>query len=192
MGVRIETDIETRDLFDSWRAGDDAARDALFARFYNDLRRVSAALLRREGRVSLSTGDLVSEVVMRLIQLNQIDWRDKAHFMALSAKMMRRVLIDHVRRKQADKRYHQQVTLITQHGAGKADAVDLLRLEEALRRLQAIDPKRAEIVELRYFGGLSVEEVAEVTGLSASTVKRSWQASRVWLMQAISDGMSDA
>ncbi|GGD14370.1 ECF-type sigma factor [Aquisalinus flavus] len=187
--MRIETDFETRDLFDSWRAGSDTARDALFARFYNDLRRVSAALLRREGRVSLSTGDLVNEVVMRLIQLNQIDMRDKAHFMALSAKMMRRVLIDHVRKKQAGKRHHHQVTLITNHGA-HGDAVDLLRLEEALRRLQAIDPKRAEIVELRYFGGLSVEEVAEVTGLSASSVKRSWQASRVWLMQAIGDGMA--
>jgi len=183
--------IETKVLLSAWRDGDVAARDALFERLYVELRKVSAVLLRGEGRVSLSTGDLVNEAVMRLIKLDQIDWQDKAHFMALSARMMRRVLIDHARRKDTDKRQHQKVTLITQIIGGANETVDLLNLEQALIRLQVINPERANIVEMRYFGGLSLEEIAEVLGVSTSTVQRAWRASRAWLRTAISDMSSD-
>lgn len=178
-------DIEIKTLLSAWRKGDVVARNQLFDLLYVELRKVSAVLLRGEGRVSLSTGDLVNEAVMRLIKLDQIDWQDKAHFMALSARMMRRVLIDHARRKDADKRHHQKVTLITQIIGGQAETIDLMNLEQALMRLHAIDSDRADIVEMRYFGGLSLEEIAEVMQVSPSTVQRGWRASRAWLRTAI-------
>lgn len=152
---------------------------------------MSAVLLRSEGRVALSTGDLVNEAVMRLIRLDQIDWQDKAHFMALSARMMRRVLIDHARRKNTDKRQHQKVTLITQIVGGKVETIELLNLEKALIRPQVINSERADIVEMRYFGGLSLEEIAEILQVSTSTVQRGWRASRAWLGTVISEMSRD-
>ena len=171
----------------AWRQGDMAARDQLFERLYIELRKVSALLLNREGPISLSTGDLVNEAVMRLIHLDQIDWQDKAHFMALSARMMRRVLIDHARSKNANKRRHQKVTLITGITDGQASQVNLLEIEEALIRLHAINAHHADIVEMRYFGGLSLEEIAEVMQLSPSTIARKWRAARAWLRTAMDE-----
>ncbi|MEO0785242.1 MAG: ECF-type sigma factor [Pseudomonadota bacterium] len=181
---------QARPLLAAWRAGDEGARDSLFSLFYDELRAVSAALLRGEGNVSLSTGDLVNEAVIRLVGLNQIDWQDKAHFMALAARMMRRVLIDHARKKNAGRRDHFRITLITGLHHGQ-EAIDLQRLDEALIRLKGIDPVRAEIVELRYFGGLTVEETGEVVGQSPSSVKRSWRAARAWLSAALSEDFGD-
>jgi RNA polymerase sigma factor (TIGR02999 family) len=178
---------QTKTLLKKWRDGDVVARDQLFDLLYIELRKVSAVLLRNEGRVSLSTGDLVNEAVMRLIKLEQIDWQDKAHFMALSARMMRRVLIDHARQKDSNKRHHQRVTLHTQIDAAEKESIDLINLEQALNRLHAIDPKRAEIVEMRYFGGLSLKEIAEVLQMSISTVQRSWRVSRAWLRSSMTE-----
>ncbi|MEM9669429.1 MAG: ECF-type sigma factor [Pseudomonadota bacterium] len=178
---------EVRALMAAWRKGDETARDTLFELFYEELRSLSAALLRREGNISLSTGDLVSEAVIRLVALDRIDWQDKAHFMVLAARMMRRVLVDHARKKSANKRGHYRVTLITELNGGAGEAMDLQRLDEALIRLQGIDPIRAEIVELRYFGGLTVEETAKVLDTSASSVKRSWRAARAWLLAALEE-----
>ena len=161
---------QTRDLLVAWRGGDVQARDDLFALLYSELRQISAALLRSERNASLSTGDLVNEAVIRLMRIDQIDWADKAHFLALAARAMRRTLVDHARRKQSDKRRHDRVTLITDFAGGGPDRIELDVLEKALIRLQHLDPVRAEIVELRYCGGLTVEEIAEVTGASASTV----------------------
>ncbi|VAW03025.1 Gll4071 protein [hydrothermal vent metagenome] len=178
-------DITAKSLLDAWRAGDISARDQLFDRLYMELRRISMSLLRREGGVSLSTGDLVNEAVMRLIQLEEINWQDKAHFLALSSRMMRRVLIDHARKKNADKRHHQKVTLVTNIMDGMKETYDIHQLEDALKSLQKIDETRAKIVEMRYFGGLSLEEVAEVMNISTSSVKRSWRVSRAWLLNAL-------
>ncbi|MEM1106058.1 MAG: ECF-type sigma factor [Pseudomonadota bacterium] len=179
-----------RPLLEAWRRGDASARDSLFDLLYDDLRAVSAALLRGEGSASLSTGDVVNEAVIRLVGLNQIEWQDKAHFMALAARMMRRVLIDHARKKRADRRQHFRVTLVTDLGGGKSE-MDLQRLDEALARLKAIDPVRADIVELRYFGALTLEETAEVVGLSPSSVKRRWRAARAWLSVALTEDLAE-
>jgi len=189
MSITDNTDIvdDVTRLLKEWRDGSDAARDQLFAKLYHELRLVSAALLRNEGRISLSTGDLVNDAAARLIRLDNIDWQDKAHFMALSARMMRRVLVDHVRKKDADKRHHQKVTLITHLVGGNSETVNIQRLEHALLRLQAIDPVRAQIVEMRYYGGLSLEEIGAVVGMSPSTIKRNWRASRAWLLSAIEE-----
>lgn len=176
---------DTAPLFAAWRAGDERARERLFALFYEDLRGVAAALLRRERNVSLSTGDLVHETVMRLVQLNRLRIEDRAHFMALASRFMRRTLIEHVRAKRRDKRDHRKVTLVTRFEADSA--VDLSGLDEALLRLQALDGQRAEIVEMRYFGGMTTGDIAEVLCLSEATVKRRWSAARAWLIDAMRD-----
>lgn len=183
MGDTSGTDPKT--LFADWRAGDLAARDALFELLYSELGQISAALLRAERNASLSAGDLVNEAVIRLIQLERIDWQDKAHFLALAARAMRRVLIDHARRKNADRRRHEKVTLVTNLGRGAPQRLELDALDKALIRLAVVDQQKAEIVELRYFGGLTLDEVASVMGVSPATVKRSWRAARAWLMDAM-------
>ena len=189
MGVskNITVDEDITRLLKEWRDGSKIARDELFSRLYKELRLVSSALLRNEGRVSLSTGDLVNDAAARLIRLDNIDWQDKAHFMALSARMMRRVLVDHARKKDTDKRHHQKVTLVTDLMGGNSEAVNIQKLEHALLRLHAIDPVRADIVEMRYYGGLSLEEIGAVVGMSPSSIKRNWRASRAWLLSAMED-----
>lgn len=178
---------DAKQMLEGWRAGDLAARDRLFDLLYDELRQISAALLRTENRTSLSTGDLVNEAVLRLIRLDRIEWTDKAHFLALSARAMRRTLIDHARRKSSDKRAHQKVTLVTKLGDGRKDRIEYDRLEKALIRLAVIDADKAEIVELRYFGGLTMEEIAEVKGQSEATMKRQWRAARAWLRDALGE-----
>ena len=148
----IDDDITL--LLKAWRGGSSAARDKLFKKLYNELRLVSAALLRNEGRVSLSTGDLVNDAAVRLIGLENIDWQNKAHFMALASRMMRRVIVDHARKKDANKRQHHKVTLVTNLNGNQTESINIQKLEHALVRLQAIDPVRAEIVEMRYYGCL--------------------------------------
>ena len=182
---------ETKVLLDAWRGGDEAARDRLFELLYSELRQISAALLRGESKASLSTGDLVNEAVLRLMRLEQIEWADKSHFLALAARAMRRALVDHARRKQSDKRRHEKVTLITNVQESNLKRIELDVLEKALIRLNVIDSGKAEIVELRYFGGLTLEEIADVTGASPSTVKRNWRVARAWLLDALNTARRD-
>ena len=172
-------------LFSAWRAGDEQACEHLFRLFYPDLNRISAGLLRNERNVSLSAGDLVQEAVLRLIQLRQIAYADRAHFLALSSRFMRRVLIDHVRAKQSDKRHHHKVTLTTRFERSRP--VDLGVLDQAMVRLGLIDRERADIVEMRYFGGMTLKDIGEVLGLSEATVKRRWTSARAWLLDAMDD-----
>lgn len=176
---------ETRALLKGWREGDLAARDQLFALFYPDLKRAAAAMLRRERGVSMSTGDLIHDTVTRLIGLNRIGWNDRAHFMALSARMMRRALLDHLRSRRALKREHEKVELST--GIGDEPDVEVEELNAALDRLARIDPERAEIVEMRYFGGMEIADIATVLNLSESTVKRRWASARLWLLEALTN-----
>ena len=170
-------------LLQAWRDGDDQARERLFSLLYPDLVQVAASLLRRESSVSLASGDLVSESVLRLIRLNQIQWADRAHFMAMAARFMRRALIDHIRAKQSDRRDHFRVELTTRFAGQRP--LDLQGLEHALLRLSAVDGEMAEIVEMRYFGGMTTADVAEVLRISEPTVKRRWAVARVWLREAM-------
>ena len=181
---------DAKALLSAWQGGDESARNKLFDLLYGELRQISAALIRAESNNSLSTGDLVNEAALRLIKINQIDWVDKNHFLALSAQAMRRVLIDHSRKKNADKRYHEKVTLVTKFEGGEFK-IDADILESSLIRLAVIDPDKANIVELRYFGGMSLQEIAEVTGDSESTIKRQWRAARAWLLNAIKETQNE-
>lgn len=170
-------------LLAAWRRGVRPARDRLIEILYAELRQAAAAMLRGERNVSLSVGDLVHETILKVIALNQIDWRDRAHFMALASTMMRRALIEHIRAKGRDKRQHRKVELKT--NLPDAGNVDLHDINDALDRLARLDPERADVVEMRYFGGMEIADIAVVLGLSESTVKRRWQAARLWLYQAL-------
>ena len=174
-------------LINDWRRGEREAGDRLFALLEHELRHIANAKLRNEGACSLSSGDLVNEAVLRLTQLNEIHWVDKAHFLALSARIMRRVLIDHARFKNAEKRHHQPVTLITGIGAEAEPPVDLIDLNAALNELAAIDPERAKIVEMRFFGGMALADIAIALDISERTARRRWASARAWLFARLSD-----
>lgn len=172
-------------LLAGWRDGDADARDALITRLYPELSQIAAARLRGERNSSLSTGDLINDAVLRLINLNHASIANRAHFMALASRMMRQILVDHARLKSADKRRHQKVELTTR--VDGEQTFDLNSLNSALIRLGAIDMKLAELVEMRYFGGMTLADIATVTGQSEATAKRNWQAARAWLTDALAN-----
>jgi RNA polymerase sigma factor (TIGR02999 family) len=173
-------------LFRRWHEGETSARDRLIARLHPDLAQIAAARLRGERNSSLSTGDLINEAVLRLMKAENHDLADRAHFIALSSHLMRNILIDHARAKRSAKRDHAKVELSTNVEGGE-QRFDLIALDSALMRLGAIDPLLMEMVEMRYFGGMTVGDIATVTGLSEPTVKRRWQAARAWLLDALSN-----
>lgn len=168
---------------DRWRAGDAAARDMLVARLYPELKLIASAQMRREHNASFSSGDLVNDAILKLVRLGQIDIVDRAHMLALSSRLMRNILVDHARSKGTDKRHHYRVVLNPEIDGEQR--LDLIALESALMRLGAIDAALAELVEMRYFGGMAVGDIAEVTGQSEATIKRRWRAARAWLMDAL-------
>jgi RNA polymerase sigma factor (TIGR02999 family) len=182
---------EATQLLHDWRAGSLEARDRLVALLYGELRGLAARQFGRErADHTLQPTALVSEAYQRLAALERIDWRDRAHFIGVAARLMREILIDHARRHQAEKRDGgQRVTLFTNLPAQEG-ALDALALEQALQRLEALAPDKARVVELRFYGGLSIEETAEVMEISPATVKRHWQAARVWLFDALGPGHS--
>lgn len=175
--------VET--LLARWRNGEAAARDALIERLHPELSQIAAARLRGERNSSLSTGDLINDAVIRLINLDRMTVANRAHFIALASRLMRQVLVDHARLKSADKRRHHKVELTTR--VDGEQTFDLNCLNSALMRLGAIDMKLADLVEMRYFGGMTLADIAVVTGQSEATVKRSWQAARAWLTDALAN-----
>jgi RNA polymerase sigma factor (TIGR02999 family) len=171
-----------------WREGDRAAQERLMALLYDDLRRRAAGYLRRErGGHTLQPTALVHEAYLRLIEQDRVVWQNRAHFLAIAASMMRRVLMDHGRRQKARKRggAGTRVTLDEAFSSVTPRGLDLLALDEALESLAALDQQQARIVELRAFGGLSVEETAEVLEISAATVKRHWAFALAWLQRRL-------
>nr|WP_255536361.1 ECF-type sigma factor [Pacificimonas pallii] len=171
-------------MLTDWRAGDTSSRDALIARLLPELEQIAASRLRSERHSSLSTNDLVNEAVLRIVKIEPL-MQNRAHLLALISKLMRNVLIDNARARNANKRDHDKVELQTRlEGVG---SVDLHELDSALIRLGVIDAGLADIVEMRFFGGMTVSEVAEVTGLSEPTVKRRWQSARAWIADAMAN-----
>lgn len=176
-------------LLIAWSAGDRAAGDRLLPVVYAELHRRAAAAMRREqDGHTLQPTALVHEAYMRLIDQRTIDWRNRAQFYGVAAQLMRRILIDHAREHLAEKRGGgaRQVTLSGIEAPPDDDtAVDVLALHEALERLALLDPRQARLVELRYFGGLSIAETAEALDVSAATVKREWATARAWLKREL-------
>ncbi len=168
-----------------WREGDERARDQLFAVVHPQLRQIAARLLEQERREhTLEPNAVVSELCLRLIGNEPISYQDRAHFYAIAAQTMRRILIDHARARVAGKRGGPQrrVPLSDLEGWGAVvPSEDLLDLDTLLSALEVADPRAARVVELRFFGGLREEDVAEVLQVSVITVKRDWKAARAWL-----------
>ena len=181
----VEMGLGTEFGVSRWSSGDAAVRGRVLDLLYRDLDSAAASLLRRESQVSLSSGDLVHECVLRLMRLRETAIESRSHFLSLASRLMRRILIDHVRAKRTDKRDHERVTLITRVEPGRA--FDLLELDEALTRLRTVDAERSEIVEMRYFGGMSTADIADVLSLSEATVKRRWTSARAWLFDAMTN-----
>jgi RNA polymerase sigma factor (TIGR02999 family) len=177
----------------AWRRGEDAEGGELLAAVYGELHRQAARAMRRESADhTLQATALVHEAYLRLVDQRRVEWRNRAHFFGIAAQMMRRILVDHARGRDAAKRGGglASVTLtdaIARSGGEADDAVDVLALHEALERLAALDPDQARVVELRYFGGMSIEETAEVMEISPATVKREWAVARAWLKRELSD-----
>jgi RNA polymerase sigma factor (TIGR02999 family) len=177
------------ELLKRWRGGDREALNALIPEVYQELRRAARARLARErAGHSLQPTDLVHEVFVRLDGYARISWRDRAHFYAVAARVMRRVLIDRARRRDAARRGggEETVALIESGATGKGRDVDLVALDEALERLAQQDPRQCDIVEMKYFGGLSQEEIAGVLEISVPTVKRDWRVAKLWLRRELS------
>lgn len=173
-----------------WRNGDQAALDELAPQVYNELRRLAKHYLRAERpEHTLQASDLVHEAYLRLVDEQEIDWQNRAHFFGIASVRMRHILVEHARSRQAAKRGGGEYLL----SLGKADQlvenrdVNLLALDDALQQLEAMDPQKSRIVELRYFGGLTIEETAEAMKISPATVKRDWSMARAWLRSEISN-----
>ncbi|HYN85645.1 MAG TPA: sigma-70 family RNA polymerase sigma factor [Pyrinomonadaceae bacterium] len=164
--------------------GERTVLEDLLPLIYNELRKLAASYLRRE-RVghTLQPTALVHEAYLRMVDQTQVRWQNRAHFFGVAAQMMRRILVDHARGQSAEKRggEFQKLSLDENIDVSGERASDLVALDEALERLAALDPQKSKIVELRFFGGLSVEETAEVLGVSAPTVKRQWRMAKAWL-----------
>ena len=175
--------------------GDGDVLGELLPLVYDELRRLAAGYLRRErpGHTLQPTA-LVHEAYLRMVDQSQVHWQNRAHFLGVAAQMMRRILVDHARGQKAEKRGgdFQKLSLDENIDVSGERAADLVALDEALERLAEFDPQKARVVELRFFGGLSVEETAEVLGVSAPTVKRQWRMAKAWLYGQVSGKEQEA
>jgi len=178
-------------LLRAWREGDESALDALMPLVHDELQRIARRCLHGErANRSVQATELVNEAFLRLVDVQHIDWQSRTHFLAMSARLMRRVLVDLARSRHADKRGGGavRVTLDEATIAGVAPDADVLRLDDALQALGALDDRKSRVVELRFFGGLTVDETAAVLGVSSATVKREWALAKGWLYRALTNG----
>lgn len=188
------TDHDVTRLLREMGEGTPGAADRLAPLVYQELHRLAASAMRRESSGhTLQPTELVHEAFMRLAGQRSTDWKNRSQFYGIAAQAIRRILIDHARRRQAAKRDHGiRVTLDESIGNGEESQLELLALEDALTRLEELDPRQARVVELRYFAGLGVEEVAEALGISPATVKRDWTFARAFLIRALRGGSAGA
>lgn len=193
MGVAPINQNDITGLLKAWGRGDSGALEQLTPLVYAQLRAQARRQMRNErsGATLQSTG-LVHEVYLRLINAQQVDWRDRAHFFALSAQLMRRILVDAARARAAGKRggrearfEHASAVDLDQIATADVSASSLCALDDALESLTQMDPRRAQVIDLRFFGGLSIEETAEVLQVSPQTVMRDWRLARAWLAREL-------
>ena len=177
----------------AWRQGDERALDQLLPLVHQELHRIAQRCMRGErGGHSLQATALVNEAYLRLIGAQQVDWQNRVHFLAVSARLMRRILVDFARSKQYQKRGGgaQKVTLDEALMVAEPGR-DLVALDDALEALAKVDERKARVVEMRFFGGLSVEETAQALDVSSDTVMRDWRLAKVWLLRELRGGQSE-
>lgn len=182
-------------LLVQWNKGDNGALEALVPLVYEELRRLARYYLKQEKQNhTLSSTALVHEAYLRLVNQKEVTWQNRAHFFGVASQMMRRILVDHARHHAYAKRGGGALTLALEEAVAtpKTREVDLVALDDALNSLAKLDERQSRMVELRFFGGLSIEETSEVLGISAPTVKREWASARAWLYREISGGSLDA
>ena len=184
------SDNTATELLQAWGGGDLEARDRLVSLLYRELRRRASAQLRQERTGhTFQPSDLVHEACLKLLDQRRVAWRNRAHFLAVASQLMRRILVDRARARLATKRHGAwaQVTLdLADLPAVATNQIDLIDLDSALTSLATFDARKGRIAELRFFGGLSIEETGHVLNLSSKTVERDWQAARAWLFKVLS------
>lgn len=176
-------------LLHNWQNGDDEAMNQLMLLVHDELRKIAAAYLQREhAHHTLQTGELVNEAYLRLVDQTRVNWQSRTHFYGVAAQMMRRILVDHAREKQSAKRGSGDIPLALDDAfnVSSRQDINILALDDALKTLAQFDPRQSRIVELRYFGGLELSEVADVLGIGVSTVKRDWSLAKAWLYTQLS------
>lgn len=175
---------EITELLANWSRGEKAALERLVPLVYPELRRIAKRQMARENPDhTLQTSALINEAYLKLVDREKVDWRNRAHFFAVSAQVMRHILIDHARKYLYNKRGAgaQHVPLEEATIAEEKRSTELVALDEALNALATLDPRRSQIVELKFFGGLNAEQISEIIGISPSTVQREWRAAKAWL-----------
>jgi RNA polymerase sigma-70 factor, ECF subfamily len=188
-GTHMQSPEGITQLLIDWDKGDQAALEKLMPLVYSELRRLAGNYLRRErGEHTLQPTALVNEAYLKLVDQRNAKWQNRAHFFGISAQLMRRILVDHARQHQAAKRGgagQQRISITSAETVVKQPQVDLLALNEALDELAKMDPQQSRIVELKFFGGLSIEEIAEVLSIGHATVERDWKMARAWLRRQL-------
>jgi RNA polymerase sigma factor (TIGR02999 family) len=181
------------ELLHAWSGGDQNALERLTPIVYRELHRLARRFMERErAGHSLQTTALVNEAYMRLVDYKRIEWQDRAHFFAISAQLMRRILVEHARRHNLKRGGGvQHVSLEEAAVVGGDRAADLVALDDAMNALARLDPRKVRVVEMRFFGGLSVEETAEVLKVSPVTVMRDWSTAKAWLYRELTGGTAD-
>ncbi len=175
-------------LLQAWGGGDKQALDRLAPLVYRELRRIAGRMMAAERpNHTLQATALVNEAYVRLVDTQQVSWQDRAHFFALCARAMREILIDHARSRGSAKRGGGQIAIELDEALAEAPSpeANLLELDDALKRLAEIDPRKSQVVELRFFGGLNLEETAEALKVSTKTVQRDWDLARGWLYREL-------
>jgi RNA polymerase sigma-70 factor, ECF subfamily len=186
MAVAIKSELTN--LLDDWKHGDPSALEKLTPLIYDELRRIAHRYARRERHGhTLQTTALINEAYVRLAGSDSPDWQNRQHFFAVTAQVMRHILIDHARRRRALRHggAGQQVSLSEAEAMTNERAAELIALDDALAELAAFDARKSQVVQLRYFAGLSLEETADALGLSVMTVRRDWRAAKAWLFKAV-------
>ena len=184
---------EVSRLLVDWGNGDRAALDELMPLVYHELRRLAGRYMRRESQGhTLQTSALVNEAYLRLVDQKSVKWQNRAHFFGVAAQLMRRILVDHARsRLRAKRGGGAQMVSLVESGATSEEVADVIALDVALKDLAEMDPRKSQIVEMKFFGGLTTEEMAEVLKVTSRTVEREWRKARAWLNRALKQGATN-
>jgi RNA polymerase sigma factor (TIGR02999 family) len=189
--MALSANHDVTQLLKAWTAGDEQALEKLAPMVYRELHRVAQRCMagQRPGH-PLQTTELVNEAYLRLVDCSQMNWQDRAHFFAMSAQLMRRILIDFARSRGYQKRGGGVLPLSLDEAptVGSEPDKNLIALDDALKELATVDPRKSSIVELRFFGGLSIKETAEILKVSVETVVRDWRLAKIWLVRELSEG----
>jgi RNA polymerase sigma-70 factor (ECF subfamily) len=186
--TRPPTQREITELLAAWSGGNQTALDRLYPLVYEELRRLARSYMKREPKGhTLQTTDLINEASVHMVDQKRVRWRNRSHFFAISAQLMRRILVDHARRYLYKKRGGgaRRVSLDETMLVAEERSEEVLMLDEALNNLARMDPRRCQVVELRYFAGLNNQEIADVLHISENTVMRDWNLARAWLYQQL-------